>query len=319
MTPYVPFPTLPRRATVNSLLVTLVSLVLVLPLSATSLLAQDATPTGDNPFAELGLPTLDITVTASGYEGIPASLNAGRYLVTVTVGEDTAEREDSGVAFIQPIGADGNKISGPDFIEYVDQQLARGAGRGFYYESLLAGGAYAGPGQTVQVVLDLPPGEWVVWSDNPNAPQTPVAFEVSGEMPQNLPDPEASATLTMGEYEIEVTEGDVVPGSQVLRVDNIGIQPHHISGASGPTGLTDADVEALLQADLTGTPATVDFDWTAFSPVFITAPQSTGTSMWVSVANVPAGALLLVCFFPDQGDRMPHLLHGMYTVLEVGD
>ena len=43
-----------------------------------------------------------------------------------------------------------------------------------------------------------------------------------------------------------------------------------------------------------------------------------GTSQWVYVPNMPAGPLLLICFFPDQADSMPHAYHGMYTVLEVG-
>ena len=60
--------------------------LLFLPMSVASVLAaQDATPaTADSAFADLGLPTLDVTVTADAYEGIPESIEAGRYLVTVT-------------------------------------------------------------------------------------------------------------------------------------------------------------------------------------------------------------------------------------------
>lgn len=62
--------------------------LLALSLVAPATTAQEATPGAVSPFANLSLPTLDITVTGTGYEGIPESIEAGRYLVTVTAGED---------------------------------------------------------------------------------------------------------------------------------------------------------------------------------------------------------------------------------------
>jgi hypothetical protein len=53
----------------------------------------------------------------------------------------------------------------------------------FFYQSKIAGGGFSGPGQSTQVVLDLTPGEWVAWGDDPSAPQQPVIFEATGEMP----------------------------------------------------------------------------------------------------------------------------------------
>lgn len=70
----------------------------------------------------------------------------------------------------------------------------------FLFDSVMAGGAYAGTGESSQVILDLPPGEWVAWTDHPAAPQEPVVFEATGEMPADLVEPESHATLTMGEY-----------------------------------------------------------------------------------------------------------------------
>jgi hypothetical protein len=166
-------------------------------------------------------------------------------------------------------------------------------------------------------VLDLGPGEWVAWGDDPSAMQQPVAFEVTGEMPTDLVEPEAGVTLTMGEYVIKATEGELVAGSQVIRVDNMGAQPHFVLGFKGPDDLTDADVEAVLQADMTGTPAAVDFDpETALQIVFGTATQSTGTSTWIT-GDLEPGTYLLICFFPDMADGMPHAYHGMYTIVEV--
>jgi len=303
--------------------------------------AQEATPGAASPFAELGLPTLDVTVTGTGYEGIPDSIEAGRYLVTITAGEDTAETGGGGVAFLQPAGMTGDEfitmlgeLSGPPdesgegaaAATPIDGGAASPAAEGgemdgpppFFYESVLAGGAYAPPGASAEVVLDLTPGDWVAWGDDPEAPQAPVAFTVTGEMPADLVEPESSATLTLGEYVIKVTEGEITTGSQVLRIDNIGAQPHFVFAGSTTVGVTDAEVEAVLEGDLTGTPAAVDFDPdTDFMPVFNTGTQSMGTSQWVFVPEVPAGQLLLLCFFPDLADGLPHANHGMYTLIEI--
>ncbi len=211
--------------------------LLLLPMSMVSVLAtQEATP--ESPFSDLGLPTLDITVTADAYEGIPESIEAGRYLVTVSVTEGAGEF-GGGVAFIQPSGMTGDEfiamlqelLGAPDesgvgvaAATPVDGGAATPADEGgemggvppFFFESKLAGGTYAPAGESAQVVLDLTPGDWVAWGDDPGSPQAPVAFEVTGEMPTELPEPESSATHTMGEYVIEVTEGEVVSGQQVL-------------------------------------------------------------------------------------------------------
>jgi hypothetical protein len=87
-----------------------------------------------------------------------------------------------------------------------------------------------------------------------------VAFEVTGDMPTDLVEPESSATLTMGEYVIEVTEGEIVSGQHVLRVDNIGTQPHFVTSAMTTKDLTEEDLQAMLESEMTGTPAAVDFD-----------------------------------------------------------
>ncbi len=51
------------------------------------------------------------------------------------------------------------------------------------FDSLYAGGTSAKAGQTGQVILDLPPGEWIAWWTNAEAPQVPVMFTVTGKLP----------------------------------------------------------------------------------------------------------------------------------------
>ena len=316
----------------------------VLLLSASAIPAwalQDATPASG--LADAGLPTLDVTVTASGFEGIPESIEAGRYLVTVTAAEDTGE-EGGAVAFVQPSGMSAEEFLGmmgppPDETagDVASPVADAGAtpaegGEGMggpppaVFEATYAGGTFGGAGQSAEIVLDLPPGEWIAWGDDPGATQEPFIFEVTGEMPTDLAEPESSATLTMGEYVIKVTEGELTAGPQVLKIENIGAQPHFVFGSLGPDDLTEEQVAVALEEELaagdSGTPpAYSDFnpdEDLSFETGFFSATQSTGTTVWLPV-NFEAGTYAMACFFPDLGDGMPHAYKGMYTVVEVGE
>lgn len=92
-----------RRSGVSLFLALLLFVVGILRASG----AQDATP--ESGLADLGLPTLDVTVTASGDEGIPESLKAGRYLVTLTVAEDIGGFGGS-IEFAQPVGVTADEF-----------------------------------------------------------------------------------------------------------------------------------------------------------------------------------------------------------------
>ncbi len=296
---------------------------------------QDATPTSG--LADLGLPGLDVTVTADAFEGIPDQLEAGRYLVTITAAEDT--EFGGGVAFIQPaVSADEfmTALGGPPDETGVGAAATpmTAAPEGtpaeggemegpppFVFESTYAGGTFAMAGQTAEVLLDLTPGEWIAWADDPEAPQEPVVVEVTGEMPADLPEPASSATITMSEYDFTV-DGALTTGSQVVKVDNIGAQPHFMFVSKVPDGTTEEQVAVALdeemQAEMTGTPpAYSDFNPEEDAlPVAFTATQSTGTSQWISLDLEP-GTYGLVCFFPDIADGQPHAAKGMYAIVEI--
>ena len=326
-----------RRSVIALVGVVLLLIVGMIPVAA----HQEATP--ESGLADLGLPTLDVTVTGSGYEGIPDTLEAGRYLVTVTAAEDTGEF-GGGVAFIQPSGMTADEflglLSGPPDetgvgavpstpIDEANATPAEG-GEGMggpppeYFDATFAGGTFAMPGQSAEIVLDLPPGEWIAWADEPESSQEPVVFEVTGEMPAELTEPESSATITMGEYAIGITEGELTAGQHILKIENAGVQPHFIVGFPGPDDLTEEQIAVVLEeeaaAEGTGTPPAYsdlnpDED---FGEGFYTGTQSTGTAVWVPF-NLEAGTYLMGCFFPDIADGMPHTEKGMYTVVEVGE
>lgn len=300
-----------------------------------ALAAQEATP-GDD-LATLGFPPLEVHVTATGFEGIPATLPAGRYHLHVTIADELLEQGGGGVSFIQPAG-----MTGEEFLDAINAFVAGMMGEGeaapadgeeaspeavggipsFYFESTFPGGAYSMDGTPGEAIIDLGPGSWVAWADDPTAAQTPVVFEVTGEMPADLTDPPSSAVVTMGEYVIEVTEGELVAGPQLVRVDNIGAQPHFVEFLKGPDDMTIEQVEVVLheemEREMTGTPVAYSGlnPETDFEFLGLTGTQSHGTSQWVPL-DLPAGTYLVICFFPDMGDSAPHAYHGMYNVITV--
>lgn len=287
----------------------------------------------DDAFSDLGLPELDVNFTTTAFEGIPEELAAGRYLLTLTAAEDTDF--GGGIAFVQPDGMSAREfleaLAGPPDVAGADaspeleteatpggeDEEMGGAPPEFFFTSTYAGGIGAQSGQSAQVVLDLTPGEWIAWGDDPSASQEPVIVTVTGEMPTDLPEPESGATLTMAEYSIEVTEGELATGPQVVKVTNVGAQPHFLFIAQGPDSMTYEQVAAVLESEMTGTPAAVDFDPDAdLIPVSFTGTQSMNTDIWISV-DLEAGKYALLCFFPDIESGMPHAYEGMYNVIEV--
>jgi hypothetical protein len=129
--------------------------------------------------------------------------------------------------------------------------------------------------------------------------------------------------VTMFEYGFTL-DGQLVPGPQVLKVANVGAQPH-FTILLGPTGpVTKEQVGTLLDAEMAGTP-TAD----AAAAAGVSNPDewpfagyagtlSMGGAEWIPVDLEP-GTYVLVCFVPDIQSGMPHAYLGMYDVVTVGD
>ncbi len=327
-----------RRLVFGLLAALLFSSLITLPVVT----AQDSTPASG--LAETDLPRLEVTMTATGYTGIPDQVEAGRYLVSLTI-EEGASEFGGGIAFVQPPedmpteeflaafttppdeSGVGDAASTP--IDGEESTPAEGEGEmgglpSFLFEATYAGGTFSFSGGTTEVILDLTPGDWIAWADNFEAPQEPVLFEATGEMPTDLVEPESAATITMGEYVIGVSEGELTSGPQVIRIDNDGAQSHFIGWFGVPEGTTEEQVQIALeeeqQAMMTGTPPA----WSGLNPeedlmpVTFTATQSSNTSIWIS-ADLPAGTHVLLCFFPDVEDGREHAYHGMYEIVEVAE
>ena len=277
--------------------------------------------------ASAGYPAIDIMVTATAFEGIPDTIEAGRYLINATI--DASLTEGGGVAFLQPFEMTADEFFGflggpPEESGGASPEAAPEGGEGeeegplpsFVYQSTFAGGAYGMGGATASAVIDLTEGEWIAWGDDPEAPQMPVVFNVTGEFPADAAEPEADVMVTFIDFGIMV-EGALTAGDHIFRVENLGAQPHFLVLLMIPDGVTNDDIAALLESEISGTPAALPFNPdTDFQDVGFTPTQSIGTVNWHPM-TLEAGNYAGLCFFPTAGIGDPHAYHGMHTVFEV--
>lgn len=272
------------------------------PIRAAAAQHDHASPAPAADLSTLGLPELNLTVT-DVVEGVPESIEAGRYLLTVAA-EPAPDGPPPGVMILQlPDGMTLDEAG-------AQAQASPDGPPPFYYDALLAGGASVDADGTGSSIIDLPPGEWIVAGTYFSRP--PVVLEVTGEMPEALPEPVSTATFTLQEMTIAITSGAPVAGENVIRIDNQGDQPHFVEFVRAPDGTTQADAEAWLEADMMGTPvADLEFEYLATTP-----DQSSGVTQWVTVTFEP-GTYEALCFVPDPETGMPHAFMGMHMLFEV--
>lgn len=287
-------------------------------------LAQNSTPisAGSNPFAALGLPEIHVTITATAFEGVPAEIPAGRYLLSVTnalaAGDGPFGAEPSGVNFLRLSG----DMTADAFIAQIAAYAAAGAEADamppqWLYEVTLPGGPYALPGETVSAVIDLRAGAWVLWGEHPGAAQAPVSVSVTGSAPAHLPVVQADVQISMVEYAF-VVPTPLAAGPQIVELTNAGQEPHFFTLARVPHGTT---VEAGLAAFFAryGDPAAAPAGGLRpeeLTLAFVRGTQSAGVTAWYT-ADLAPGTYLAVCFIPDPVNGIPHVMLGMTQIVEV--
>lgn len=294
---------------------------------------------GDNPFADLGLPEVAVTITEDAFEGVPTELAAGRYVLAVTnTLEAEVATETSGAAFLRvPEG-----MTAAEFVEMIAAEAGSAAtaaspadvsaapeeegGSGYpdwYYETEIAGGPYVFPGQTGYTVVDLSAGEWVLWGEDPSVPQAPVVVVVTGEAPADQPAPTADVRIEMSDFTFAF-DPQLVAGPHVIELANVGEQPHFIFLAQVPDGTTVDDALALFESfeepessvppSASSAPAGLSFE--DLTEALSTGDQSAGVTAWYAV-DFAAGTYLAACFVTDPETGMPHAMLGMTQIIVI--
>ena len=280
-----------------------------------------------NPFADLGLPEIAITVTDTAFDGAPSELEAGRYVLSVT--NSSSSEEDAGVGFVQaPEGMTAAELIGimaslsatPEAADGEAAPAEEEGGTGapsWYYKTEIAGGVYAPAGETAYAVIDLSAGEWMLWGDLPEAPQAPVPVIVTGEAPADQPPPAADVTIAMQEMSFSV-DGSLTAGPQTIALTNAGQQPHFLLMIGVPEGTTPEDFLALSAAfagDPTASPP-AGLSFQELTTGIESTDLSSGGTVWLH-ADLAAGTYVLACFFPDHETGAPHAFLGMVDVVTV--
>jgi hypothetical protein len=282
-----------------------------------------ASAQGAGDLVTLSYPKLSLTVTDTAIDGVPAT---------------TASAPGGKVGFVSPpagmpvqallgvLAGQGRPPASPvaspvaspaasPALTAGQADVAQGAPPAFIYQSRFAGGAFARPGTTGEAVIDLQPGDWIAWGDDPTAGQKPVAFTVTGDFQPDVKDPQADITATLVDFAITI-EGNLTAGTHILKVVSHGAEPHFLEVDKGPDTMTKELVGAALRRQMNGTPEPGGFANATLEPAFYTPVQSIGTTTWHAIDLKP-GSYLAACFFPTAGTGVPHAMTGMFDVFKV--
>jgi hypothetical protein len=292
--------------------VRLAGALLLMSLFATAgVMSSVVTAQDESAFAGLDVPAIEVQFSEGTPEGVPAELEAGRYLVTF----DNQSSSDIALNF----------IGLPEGLTF-DQAMADAEAAGedapdWFYESSTPGGAVAPAGSSAESVINLAPGSYAVlvfaW-EGPVDTGMPLQLEVSGDASalDDAPMPEADVVADMLDFEFVLS--DPVPsGLGIWEITNSGEQPHEVALVRGPEGVTIDQVLAVAEADSTGgTPSADGPSADDFEPVGNTVSISAGQTTWVPFDLEP-GTYVAFCFVPDPETGLPHMMLGMTTVFTV--
>jgi hypothetical protein len=286
----------------------------------------------------LGLPELAITMTDTGFDDVPKSIEAGRYLLKLT-SKLTSNDNGGAVGLFSPtaagvsvkaalklIGAaaaSGGEATPENAMPEASPMAGTpeaGGGEGqalplAVYRMYFAGGVAAAMGETGEAVIDLIPGNYIVWGDDPSAPQKPSIMKVTGDFPKIVKDPTADITATLIDFAITI-EGSLTAGKHIMKVQHHGAQPHFLEIEKGPDSMTREQVMATFTGLMSGTPAAEGIPESEMQSVFFSPTQSIGTTTWQMI-DLTAGTFLAACFFPTAGTGLPHAFNGMVDVFKV--
>ena len=184
------------------------------------------------------------------------------------------------------------------------------------YRMYFAGGVAITPtADTAEAVIDLIPGNYIVWGDDPSAPQKPSIMKVTGDFPRVVKDPTADITATLIDFAITM-EGSLTAGKHIMKVQHHGAQPHFLEIEKGPDSMTKEQVTATFSGMMSGTPPADAIPESEMQSVFFSPTQSIGTTTWQMI-DLTDGTFLAACFFPTAGTGLPHAFNGMTDVFKV--
>ena len=185
---------------------------------------------------------------------------------------------------------------------------------GWLYFPLGANGIV--PGDSGNATATLTPGHYVLVCFVPSPDGTMHVnkgmarpLEVKASSGPAAADPTADVTITEKDYTWDIS-APITAGTHTFRVENAGPQPHEVQIYQLGPGKTAKDLQAWMTAGMKGEPPA--------KPVggFI-GPMPVPGEHGFFTTTLAAGKYVFLCFFPDQKDAKPHVMHGMMKEVTV--
>jgi hypothetical protein len=266
--------------------------------------AQEASPEAGTSFMEgFGLPKLEVTVTADGIE-MPTEFAPGPALLEVH--NQTEGWIVSSITQL-PEGVTDEAYAGVLMADAFPEWTA---------EAVVIGGLDQAPMTTERVIVNLAAGTWSVGFSGDVPIATPVVtLTVTGEPPAGA---EAAIPVDLeiglGAYTFDIP--DTVAAKQgIWRLTNSHTVLHHLVVFPADRLYTAEEVHDALMAMFSGTPVADGFSLDA-PPVLASSALSEGQSIWIE-ANLAPGFYVAICFLPDPGSDVPHVMMGMIDTFEA--
>jgi hypothetical protein len=250
-------------------------------------------------------PVVTLTATDYAYEA-PETVSAGFTVFRLVNRGD----EFHGATIVRLEG-------GTTLPEYVDAYAAaqpRGARPTW---ATFLGGAYAPPHGESTAALYLEPGSyaWVCFAPGKDnvahllTHKQADAFVVRprGDKSQESSAPEPTASLRLLDYAFQFGAPPTA-GRHTIRVENVGVEPHHVLIFKLGPGKTMEDYHAWMQKNMQGEPPATF--------VSAMAEISTGNAAYVDV-ELSAGNYVLVCLITGR-DEVSHAAKGMVQHIRIG-
>ncbi len=180
--------------------------------------------------------------------------------------------------------------------------------------SMEGGPGVTPPGRGLEVMVDLTPGQYIVFDvlsgedGTPNVAKGMLApFEVTkSDQPATAEALDPDVTVQMKDFLFEMPE-QVAAGEQIWEIKNLGPLPHEISLVKLADGKTPEDVAAWFHSHQGPPP---------FQGVGGFQGIATGKSGWLKL-NLTPGTYVATCVIPEQHSGKTHLELGMIKTFTV--
>jgi hypothetical protein len=156
-----------------------------------------------------------------------------------------------------------------------------------------AGAAEAGPGETSELTIQFPAGNYLAIGEGD---EQPAVFEVTAATGPGVAEPEADLEIEMGEFYFRPS-GPAPAGTITILLTNAGEQGHEIIAAPGT-------LDEILESE------------GEFEGSFFSLAPAPGGRIWIT-AELSPETYTMVCFFDDPDSGKPHFELGMTGPLEV--